>query len=87
MLLLSVVACDKYLDKDPDSRVTVDSADKVQKLLVSAYPTSTPAVVAEFSSDNIDDIGATNAKTLSFIEELVYWHWLHLYHLYYQRKI
>lgn len=30
MLLLSVVACDKYLDKDPDSRVTVDSADKVQ---------------------------------------------------------
>ena len=74
MLLLSVVACDKYLDKDPDSRVTVDSADKVQKLLVSAYPTSTPAVVTEFSSDNIDDIGATNAKTLSFIEELVYWH-------------
>ena len=50
MLLLSVVACDKYLDKDPDSRVTVDSADKVQKLLVSAYPTSTPAVVTEFSS-------------------------------------
>ena len=74
MLLLSVVACNKYLDKDPDSRVTLDTADKVQKLLVSAYPTSTPAVVAEFSSDNIEDIGATNVKTLSFIEELVYWH-------------
>ena len=33
MLLLSVVACDKYLDKDPDSRVTVDSADKSAEAL------------------------------------------------------
>ena len=58
--LLNLVACDKFLDKNPDSRVELDTAEKVQKFLVSAYPSVSPAVLTEFSSDNIDDIGANN---------------------------
>ena len=34
MLLLSVVACDKYLDKDPDSRVTSEAS----LLLLHQFP-------------------------------------------------
>ena len=68
--LLNLVACDKFLDKNPDSRVELDTAEKVQKFLVSAYPSVSPAVLTEFSSDNIDDIGANNRYTLPFIEGL-----------------
>ncbi len=73
LLLLCLVGCNKFLDKNPDSRVELDSADKIQKLLVSAYPNRTTAVVTEFSSDNIDDIGANNRRTLPFVSELAYW--------------
>jgi hypothetical protein len=77
--LLNLVACDKFLDKNPDSRVELDTAEKVQKFLVSAYPSVSPAVLTEFSSDNIDDIGANNRYTLPFIEEIVYWKDFHEY--------
>ena len=77
--LLNLVACNKFLDEKPDSRVELDSAEKVQKLLVNAYPSISPAVLTEFSSDNIDDIGANNRYTLPFIEEIVYWKDFHEY--------
>ena len=73
LLLCCLVGCNKFLDKNPDSRVELDSADKIQKFLVSAYPNRTTAVVTEFSSDNIDDIGANNRRTIPFISELAYW--------------
>ncbi|EGD35012.1 hypothetical protein HMPREF9071_0438 [Capnocytophaga sp. oral taxon 338 str. F0234] len=73
LLLFSLVGCNKFLDKNPDNRVELDSADKIQKFLVSAYPNRTTALVTEFSSDNIDDIGEGNRRTLPFISELVYW--------------
>ena len=73
LLLLSLVGCSKFLDKNPDSRVELDSPEKIQKLLVNAYPNRTAAVVTEFSSDNIDDIGENNRRTIPFVKELVYW--------------
>ena len=65
--LLNLVACNKFLDEKPDSRVELDSAEKVEKLLVNAYPSISPAVLTEFSSDNIDDIGANNRYTLPLV--------------------
>ena len=47
-------ACDK-LDEVPDNRTDIDDADKIAKLLVSAYPGGLPAVICELSGDNLVD--------------------------------
>jgi hypothetical protein len=33
LMLLGLVSCEKYLDKDPDNRTTVDSLTEVDALL------------------------------------------------------
>lgn len=71
-ILLILGNCEKFLDKNPDSRVELDSPDKVAKLLVNAYPSTTPAVIAELSSDNVDDM-INHRRGNLFTEELVYW--------------
>ncbi len=71
-VLLTLGSCEKFLDKNPDSRVELDSPDKVAKLLVNAYPSTTPAVIAELSSDNVDDM-INHRRGNLFTEELVYW--------------
>lgn len=57
-VVLALVACDSYLDKLPDDRAEIDTESKVTKLLVSAYPQVSSIVIAELSSDNVDDNGA-----------------------------
>lgn len=47
-------SCSDYLDKMPDNRATVDTEEKITSLLVSAYPNSHYALIAEMSSDNTD---------------------------------
>ena len=37
-------SCNDYLDKQPDSRQTIDSEEKASKLLVSAYPLAHPCL-------------------------------------------
>lgn len=44
-------------DTLPDNRTEIDSADKMAKLLVSAYPTTTYIMLTEMSSDNAMDNG------------------------------
>ena len=66
------IACDNYLDELPDNRMEVTSADKVTKLLVSAYPTSAPIFVAEYSSDNVDSY-QDNPNTTRFIDQVYHW--------------
>lgn len=56
--LLGLTACNDYLDKVPDDRAQVDTQEKVQKLLVSAYPTHVPNFLFEMSSDNVTDNGS-----------------------------
>lgn len=57
-LLGLFVSCDKFLDTMPDNRAEVNTVEKVTKLLVSAYPTNSLALIAEMSSDNTLDNGA-----------------------------
>ncbi len=52
------VSCDDYLDENPDNRTTIDSADKVTKILVSAYSETLPILVLEQMSDNVTDRGS-----------------------------
>lgn len=70
---LLVVSCDKFLDETPDNRTIVDSRDKVQKLLVNAYPSTYPMVLAELSSDNIIDQGDGYSLPARFYQELTDW--------------
>ncbi len=55
-LLLGVTSCDDYLDKMPDNRTELDETSKIQDMLVSAYPTTHYAAIAELESDNTDHI-------------------------------
>lgn len=55
--LSALTACNDYLDQQPDDRAVVDSKEQVQNLLVSAYPTHSPAFLLEMSSDNVLDNG------------------------------
>ena len=63
LLMLSfafaLTSCNEWLDVMPDNRAEVDTEEKVEKLLVSAYPENPYIVMAELSSDNVDDYGDT----------------------------
>ena len=77
LCIMSICSC-TALDEAPDNRTEIDAADKVSKLLTSAYPLSTPAVICELSSDNmVDDnvvVPAThNDAYYKFHEEAYYW--------------
>lgn len=43
------------LDEAPDNRTRIDSSEKIQQLLTSGYPASTPAMICELSGDNLVD--------------------------------
>lgn len=47
-------SCDKTLDTPPDSRTELDTPEKIQKLLISAYPGASVYWVNEMASDNAD---------------------------------
>lgn len=51
--LLSLAACDSFLNETPDNRTELDS-DNVSKILLSAYPTTYVTLIGEMSSDNTD---------------------------------
>ena len=63
------ISCDEYLDKLPDDRATVDTPEKVTKLVASAYPLSSTILISEMSADNITDNG-TQYGTLPHVEEM-----------------
>ncbi len=63
--VMSLSSCNDFLDKMPDNRAEVNSADKITSLLVSAYSNHTNEYVLEFSSDNVMDNGASYVSQLS----------------------
>lgn len=68
-----LVSCDKFLDVMPDNRTELDSQEKIQSLLVSAYPDASYILLTEFSSDNVDDYGDENPNTSRFIDQVYAW--------------
>lgn len=71
---LSFASCNDYLDEMPDNRTQVDTEDKVVRLLTGAYAGSTPIIMAECTSDNIDDMGDSYSNyTSRFYDQLYNW--------------
>lgn len=62
-------SCSDYLDKMPDNRATVDTEEKITSLLVSAYPNSHYALIAEMSSDNTDKNGLSSYTAINKLQE------------------
>ena len=55
VLGLSLSSCDKFLDEVPDKRTELDSPEKIQELLATAYPDALYAEFCEAMSDNAGD--------------------------------
>ena len=69
----TIASCDSYLDELPDNRMELTGLSHVEKLLVTAYPSNEPLLVAEFMSDNVDDYGPDNPNTSRFMDQLYAW--------------
>lgn len=56
---LALTSCNDYLDKLPDDRAEVNSVEKIEELLVSAYPNHSIDFMMEYSCDNVTDNGTS----------------------------
>lgn len=57
--VLALTSCNDYLDKLPDDRALVNTVEKIENLLVSAYSKNSVDFLMEYSSDNVTDNGST----------------------------
>ena len=48
---LILAACNDFLDELPDNRTELDTPDKINRLLVSAYPSRSFTRMCEIASD------------------------------------
>lgn len=71
--VISLSACNDFLDKLPDNRTELDTEQKIAKLLVSAYPSTTVNELFELYSDNTDDNGPKYAYYQLSEEECYNW--------------
>jgi len=70
---LMLASCNDFLDEMPDNRTELDTEEKIENLLVSAYPVHDPIVFAEYMSDNVDDMGENNPYSERFIDQTYSW--------------
>lgn len=70
---LALSSCGDFLDVMPDNRTTLDTAEKIEDLLVTAYPTASYAIVNELMSDNTDYYGTINPYGDRFGDQVYFW--------------
>ena len=71
---LTLASCNDFLDELPDDRIEIDKVEKVEALLVSAYPGDTYVRLTELASDNVDDLnGDLNGNYDRFSEQCYRW--------------
>ena len=72
-LAFALTSCNEWLDVMPDNRAEIDTEEKVEKLLVSAYPENAYIVMTELSSDNVDDFGENSPYQERIYGQLYQW--------------
>jgi hypothetical protein len=73
---LSAVSCNSFLDELPDNRTEIDTPEKIQRLLTSAYPQQTYAFYTSLMSDDHDDVGTGYGEISHFETFMVQaWNW------------
>lgn len=73
VLAFGLVSCNKWLDKNPDNRSTIDTPEKVATLLTSAYPEVCHITLTELVSDNVDDYRVSYRNTNRYFDEVYAW--------------
>lgn len=68
-----LAGCNDFLDELPDNRTEANTEEKIQKLLVSAYPTHDHMAFTEYGSDNVDFMGPTFTYTTRFLDQCYTW--------------
>ncbi len=69
IVVITLSGCKDFLDKNPDMRATIDSKEKVQLLLVSAYQDCNYGMMCELSSDNMIDNNTPDEQGMTHNEE------------------
>jgi starch-binding outer membrane protein, SusD/RagB family len=69
LLCLTISGCKKYLDKEPDNRTQVRTADQIAQLLTTAYPKANYIPFCEAMSDNAED-KAGGSSGLDFLDKI-----------------
>lgn len=67
--LLGLGSCNKFLDTLPDSRLEIDTPEKVGMLLTSSYSLGIPAAMLELMSDNTADNGVNYGIRYELVAE------------------
>lgn len=65
IMMMPVWGCKKYLEHPPDDRMNLNSVEKIQELLVSAYPKTTYITFCEAMSDNVGDKNLTSVDRVN----------------------
>lgn len=73
LMAAALSSCDDFLNTMPDNRTQIDTQEKVKELLVSAYPQSYFAVLAELTSDNTDDCGGNYQSSNLIVSKAATW--------------
>lgn len=73
VLLISIglFSCNDILDETPDNRTEIDSLEKINELLVAAYPEATYASFLEPMTDNAGDKNGGRDNVIN--EEMFFW--------------
>ncbi len=72
-LAFALTSCNEWLDVMPDNRAEIDTEEKVEKLLVSAYPENAYIMLSELSSDNVDDFGEDSPYSNRLYTQVYQW--------------
>lgn len=73
LAVLSLSSCSDFLDTMPDNRAEINTEAKITSLLVSAYPTAFPIMMAEMASDNAMDNGSLFSVESQSQEDAYLW--------------
>lgn len=73
LAVLSLSSCSDFLDTMPDNRAEINTESKITSLLVSAYPTAFPIMMAEIASDNAMDNGSLFSVESQSQEDAYLW--------------
>jgi len=70
---LGLVSCNDFLDELPDNRTEANTEEKIQKLLVAAYPTHDHMAFTEYASDNVDEVLSNASYKDRFTDQCYTW--------------
>lgn len=73
VMTLLATSCDDFLGEPTDNRTKIDTPEKIEYLLRSAYAPFSYSIMAELASDNVDDYGENNPYTDRLYDQMATW--------------